>query len=91
MNRDFAYHEIDILDALGSLPPQVTIPETPIWSYINGPDMNLFQQLRLDRNIAYRKIEILVAFVSFSLDIAIRETPTRAIINGLDSFLIQWL
>ena len=89
--RDFTYRKFVIQVDLFLLSLHIVIRETPTRSWTNGPDMNLFQRLRLDRDIAYRKIEILVAFVSFLLDIAIHETPTQPIINGLDSFSIQWL
>jgi hypothetical protein len=36
----------------------VAIPETPIWSWINGPDLILIQRLRLSRDFAYREIGI---------------------------------
>jgi hypothetical protein len=41
LNRDFAYREIGILDALGSLPLQVAILDTLKWRGINGPDQHL--------------------------------------------------
>jgi hypothetical protein len=36
----------------------VAIPETLIWSWINGPDLILIQRLRLSRDFSYREIEI---------------------------------
>jgi hypothetical protein len=42
----------------------VAIRETPIWSWINGPDLILIQWLRLNRDFAYRDFDILVALFS---------------------------
>jgi hypothetical protein len=55
LNRDFT-----ILVALFIFPLHVAIHETPIWSWINGPDLILIQWLRLSRDFSYRKIGISV-------------------------------
>jgi hypothetical protein len=41
-----------------SLSLHVMIHETPIWSWINGPDLILIQRLRLSRDFSYREIRI---------------------------------
>ena len=52
------FRDFNILITLGSLPLHVAIRETPIWSWINGPDLILIQRLRLSRDFAYREIKI---------------------------------
>jgi hypothetical protein len=59
LNRHIAYRDFGILVALFSIPLDVAIRETPIWSYVNGPDLISIQWLRLNRDFAYREIGVL--------------------------------
>jgi hypothetical protein len=53
----FSYRDFEfLLHCFLSL--HVAIRETPIWSWINGPDLILIQRLRLSRDFAYREIGI---------------------------------
>ena len=88
LDRDIAHREIGILVVLSSFHFEFAIPETPIWSYIYGPDHLWILRSRFTRDFAYREIGILVALCSLPHEFVIPETPIRAVINGLGQHLI---
>jgi hypothetical protein len=64
------------------------IHKTPIWSYVNGPDLISIQRLRLNREFAYREIRVPDVNNIFHVQLSILDASPLTGINGPDQSLI---
>jgi hypothetical protein len=88
LNRHIAYRDFGILVALFSIPLDVAIHETPIWSYVNGPDLISIQRLRLNREFTYREIGVPDVNNFCHVQLSIPDASPLTGINGPDQSLI---